>query len=51
MRLSFDDESVCIGESGRGECERSIFEDDLSVTIRGNKDGNGVVVGEMEIEG
>lgn len=50
MRLSFDDDSRCITDAGRGECERSLFESGLRVSIRGNQDGNGVLVGEMEVE-
>lgn len=50
MRLSFDDNSECLTGTSRGACERSIFENNLAVTIRGTKDGNGVLVGEMEVE-
>lgn len=50
MRLSFDDDSRCFDGTDRGPCERSVFENSLPVTIRGTKDNNGVVVGEMDIE-
>lgn len=50
MRLSFNEDSVCIQGETEGPCERSIFENDLNVTIRGMRMNDGIVVSEMEIE-
>jgi len=49
MRLSFED-AQCVVNGERGACERSVFENGLSVTIRGDRENDGVLVGEMEVE-
>lgn len=50
MRLSFNDETVCIQGETRGPCERSVFENDLKVIVRGDRQDGGVIVKEMEIQ-
>lgn len=49
MRLSFED-AECIVNGVRGACERSVFENGLSVTVRGDRENDGVLVEEMEVE-
>lgn len=50
MRLSFDDESICSDIEKKGPCERSIFKNNLPVTIRGMRENDGILVKEMDVE-
>lgn len=48
-QLTFDEDTVCITGETRGACERSVFESDLSVTIRAMEQGDVWLVKEMEL--
>lgn len=50
-RLSFAENAECIVRGQRSACPRSIFEQDLLVTVRGTDENGGILVEEMEIVG
>lgn len=50
MRLSFED-TVCLQGASSGPCERSVFQNELSVRVRGMRENEGVAVKEMTVLG